>query len=135
MTITREALKTMTVEDVKALRDSCDDRHFQSKGIRRWQATDVQKKAYYAEYKLLDDYYQENRVVSNLEKEFLATVDNARERMNAELKTANAALDRAVAISEKTGIPLDTGISPLGQTYTPDNSKFAELLSEECVCD
>jgi hypothetical protein len=54
-----------------------------------------------------------------MERAFRVTCDEAQARINQKLKEAMDALTEAENISEETGIPFSSGISPLGQSYVP----------------
>lgn len=61
---------------------------------------------------------------SEIEREFRLAAPDVLEKINEYLQKADAALDKAVALSEKHGIPFSSGISPLSQSYLPGS--FAE---------
>lgn len=67
-----------------------------------------------------------------LEAEFEKVLEKASAAIDAELAEAQKHLDKAVKLSEKYGVPFHTGISPLGNTYTPDSfqEKFGGLDSD-----
>jgi len=56
-----------------------------------------------------------------LEAEFEHLVKDAHSRINEKLKLAAEALEEAVKISEETGIPFSSGVSFLGNDYTPNS--------------
>lgn len=62
------------------------------------------------------DVHQED---SELERAFRLASRDAQRRIAEKLEQAMAALNEAEAISEETGVPFSSGISPLGQSYIP----------------
>lgn len=56
---------------------------------------------------------------SEMERAFRLASRDAQRRINEKLDQAMAALSEAEKISEETGIPFSSGISPLGQSYIP----------------
>lgn len=78
------------------------------------------------------DEGEEEKELSDLEKEFKVTAEKVTEEINQKLNLASNYLSEAVRLSEKHGIPFDTNISFLGQSYTPKSfdSKYADVDSE-----
>lgn len=74
----------------------------------------------------MDDLMEED---SDLEKEFRQTASKALKLIKAKVAEAENALSEACALSEKYGVPFDTGISFLSQSYTPDSvgEKFPDV--------
>jgi len=70
--------------------------------------------------------------LSELEREFQKVVEKASAKIEEQIKIARQAIDKAVKISEKYGVPFYSGITPLGMSYTPSSffEKFDELSSE-----
>lgn len=66
---------------------------------------------------------------SELEKQFIEAQKEAVEKINEQLNVASRALAKAEKISEKYGIPFSSGVSPVGNTYTPEafEKKFGDL--------
>ncbi len=82
-------------------------------------------------------YYDENgkeceREFTPLEKEFLKTQEVFSLQLQAKIEEAEKALCEAVELSEKYGIPFESGVSFLSNTYTPETmeDKFPELDTE-----
>lgn len=72
-----------------------------------------------------------------LESEFEKLVEKAHAKIEEEIAEARKHLNKAVALSEKYGVPFRANISPLSNSYVPDSfstSKFAEL-DLDTVCD
>lgn len=67
-----------------------------------------------------------------LEAEFRALVKKHQAEIDEQLKIASKAIAKAEKLSEKYGIPFSSGVSPLGQSYTPASfqDKFGELDRE-----
>ena len=76
----------------------------------------------------VDDLMEED---SELEKQFRQTASMALKKIKAKLAEASAALGEAVALSEKYGVPFDTGVSFVSQSYNPDSTseKFPDVDS------
>lgn len=76
--------------------------------------------------------------LSGLELEFKKVVENHQSEIDEKLKEAADALDKAVELSEKYGIPFYSRVSPLGQCFYPDSfgDKFSDvsrdLVQELC---
>ena len=60
---------------------------------------------------------------SAMEREYRLAVDAAHDRIYAKLQEAGKLISEAEKISEETGIPFSSGISPLGQSYIPGSLK------------
>jgi hypothetical protein len=80
------------------------------------------------------DFESDNEEVDNatsaLEAEFRALVDDVNPKIDALLSEARVALDKAVKLSEKYGVPFSGGISFLDNGYVPASffdSKFQKL--------
>lgn len=73
--------------------------------------------------------------MNTLEDEFAALVTAHKEEITEKLREASMALNEAVQLSEKYGIPFMSHISFLSQGYTPRSfeAKFGEL-EEDVVC-
>jgi hypothetical protein len=74
----------------------------------------------------IDDLSEED---SELEKQFRQTASKALKLINAKVAEADAALSEACKIADKYGVPFDSGISFIRQSYSPDTTeeKFPEL--------
>ncbi len=57
--------------------------------------------------------------MSDLEKKFKEVSDKISAEIAEQLKTANEAVNKAVELSEKHGIPFRAPVSPLVQNYVP----------------
>ena len=68
---------------------------------------------------------------SELEAAFQKACDEHMKEIDEQLELASDALDKAVELSEKYGIPFSAGTSPLGQSYVPNSfeKKFPGLES------
>lgn len=58
-----------------------------------------------------------------MERQFRIALNKANEEMAKHLEAASKSLDKAVKISEKYGIPFDSSISFISNTYTPSTVK------------
>lgn len=68
---------------------------------------------------------------TTLEQEFRNLCATVGKDIEAELALAEEHLNNAVALSNKSGLPFNAGISFLSQTYEPDGfAKFKELDEE-----
>lgn len=67
----------------------------------------------------------------SLEEDFTKIVEEHKAEIDAKVKEAIKALDEAVELAEKYGIPFSPSISFLSQTYTPESyyAKFSDLDS------
>jgi len=65
----------------------------------------------------IDDLDEED---SDLEKQFRQTASKALKLIHAKVAEAETALSEACDISEKYGVPFDSNISFLSQSYSPD---------------
>ncbi len=74
---------------------------------------------------------------SKLEKEYKALVEKHQKQIDEHLNAAQKELNKAVKLSEETGIAFSSSISPLSQGYTPANFRetiekhFASVENEE----
>jgi len=76
----------------------------------------------------LDDNEGEN---SELAREFSAHWEKYEAKIQAHVEEAYKALEKAVALADKHGIPFYSSVSFLGQNYTPPVlEKFSELDQE-----
>ena len=80
----------------------------------------------------VDKEYDDENEEGNpeLEAEFQKLVDKANNEMAKHLKKAHDELHKAIAISEKYGVPFNGGITTLSNPYMPASffkSKFAKL--------
>jgi hypothetical protein len=77
----------------------------------------------------IEDLDQEDTL---LERQFRLMAASVTEQIETELAVASAALDRAVALSEKHGVPFYASVSPLGQAYRPGGTDpaFEDIDSE-----
>ncbi len=68
----------------------------------------------------------------SIEKEFKAVYADALIRLNAKNAEAIRVISELEAICEETGIPYYASVSPLGQTYQPNNfqDKWGKLNDE-----
>lgn len=66
---------------------------------------------------------------TKLEKEFEKAHKDASERIEEQLDIARQALVKARLISEEYGVPFETDVSPVGNSYTPTSFevKFEKL--------
>jgi hypothetical protein len=74
---------------------------------------------------------------SPLAKEFAAMCEDIGAQINAHVEAASKELRKAIALSEKHGVPFLPNISFLRNSYMPSSffdSKFAEL-DQEVVCE
>jgi hypothetical protein len=74
---------------------------------------------------------------SELEVEFQELVTDVGAQIEVHVEKAIKALNKAVALSEKHGVPFRPGISFLSNTYMPESfskSKFAKI-DNETVCE
>ncbi len=71
-----------------------------------------------------------------LEEEFLALSSTIGEQIKAKVKLAEKYLDEAIELSDKHGIPFDSAVSGLGQSYVPQlyHQRF-KPLGKELVAD
>lgn len=78
------------------------------------------------------DEGEEEKELADLEKEFKATAESVTKKISVKLALASKFLSEAVALSEKYGIPFDTNISFLSQSYLPDSfeDKYPEVDTE-----
>lgn len=60
-------------------------------------------------------------VDSPIERKFRLAVTQANAEMNKHLEDASEALRKAVEVAEKYGVPFDSNISPIGNTYSPES--------------
>lgn len=58
---------------------------------------------------------------SEIEREFRKAAPDVLEQIYKHVAEAHEALDKAVSLSEKHGIPFDSSISPLSQSYKPNS--------------
>ncbi len=71
-----------------------------------------------------------------LEEEFLALVSSIGEQIKAKIRIAEQALDEAVDLADKHGIPFYSEVSQIGQSYVPDSfDERFESLDKETVAD
>lgn len=69
-------------------------------------------------------------IQSKLVAEFEAHCSTVRDQIDAKLDEATTALNEAIALSEKSGVPFSTHISFLGNSFVPESfnkSKFAKI--------
>lgn len=66
---------------------------------------------------------------SEFEREFRNAIPDANKRIQEKLDLASKYLEEALKISEETGVPFESGISFLGQSYVPKTfeGKFPEV--------
>lgn len=77
-----------------------------------------------------DEELDEDSMESPLAKEFAQLCTDVGNEMNVHLLVAKDELDKAIALSEKYGVPFNPGICPLSNSYVPASfakSKFAKL--------
>jgi len=69
---------------------------------------------------------------SELEREFRDSASSVLKQINDKLDESRAALNEAVKLSEKHGVPFSAGISPLSQSYFPASfsNKFPGVDTE-----
>lgn len=60
-------------------------------------------------------------------KEYLDGRDDAAAKIEQQLNIVNAALLDAQDIADKSGVAFYSNISPLGQSYIPNNKKFSSI--------
>lgn len=80
----------------------------------------------------------ETETHASLEAEFIALGTLQNKEIQEHLDAANAALSKAIELSEKNGIPFYSNISFIAQKYTPRTfqSKFGELdMDSEALND
>lgn len=67
--------------------------------------------------------------MNKLEKEFKKIVKTHAQEIDAKLTEASKALDEAIALSEKYGIPFYSRVSPLSQNFIPNSfeTKFPDI--------
>lgn len=70
---------------------------------------------------------------NELEQEFEKVVNSVKNEIEGKLAHAQKYIREAVRLSEEHGVPFSTGVSEIGNTYTPRSftkSKFATLDCE-----
>ncbi len=74
--------------------------------------------------------------MSDLEETFRQVLEANREELKQHLRDATVALEKAVELSESTGIPFESSISQVSQSYCPTSypEKFGGL-DKNAVCD
>ena len=71
-----------------------------------------------------------------LEDEFEALVNDTNKRIKEKINVAASALREAIAISEETGVPFNSGVSFLRNTYYPSSfDKLHNNLDPDFVAD
>ena len=77
--------------------------------------------------------------LSDLEKEYKENFDYRSKQIEAEVELAKKHLDKAVELSEKYGIPIDSDINYLcGNAYVPESlmdGEFSEVWENEDLKD
>jgi hypothetical protein len=69
---------------------------------------------------------------SELERQFRVEAASVIKKIDKKLAIASKALDEAVELSEKHGIPFSTSVSPLSQSYFPTtfSEKFGDIETD-----
>lgn len=80
-----------------------------------------------------DEEAEEEPEAVEIDAEFEAYCDKALTKIGAQIDIATKAIDKAVKLSEKYGVPFESNITPLSMSYTPANidERFQELDSEQ----
>jgi cell division protein FtsI/penicillin-binding protein 2 len=79
-----------------------------------------------------DEEVEKSKEEINLEDEFKVVCNSHMAEIEAKLDIAQAALQEAIDLSDKYGIPFYSNVSQLGQPYTPPSfyQKFPDLDGE-----
>jgi hypothetical protein len=73
---------------------------------------------------------------SDLEKKFEQAYSEGKRLIEEHLKKASEELNKAIQVSETLGVPFYSGISFIGNTYTPRSfSKIWDELDEDFLYD
>ncbi len=70
-----------------------------------------------------------------MEEEFKTLVESVSKEIQNNIETANKYLQIAVDLSKKHGIPFDSNISPISQSYKPNSYGALTIEQQDIISD
>lgn len=129
-----EHAKTLSSAELKRYFKECDQKWRDQK----WRAhpfnVETDWDSYWSALEAYEELFKRKReeegVITDDEREFRAKHDDVQKRIKIHLEEAMKHLDLAEAISNETGVPFESPISPVSNHYVPRSAERFQKIEE-----